>query len=109
MIRALVFDFDGLILETESPILQAWQEVYQAHGLEMPYDRWLETIGSDEAAFNPRLDLSQRIPGIDMTAVDAQRKTRELELVGVQPIMPGVLDYLADARQMDLKLAVASS
>jgi len=32
MIRALIFDFDGLILETEGPIFQSWQEVYRAYG-----------------------------------------------------------------------------
>ena len=32
MIRAIVFDFDGLILDTELPEFQSWQEIYEAHG-----------------------------------------------------------------------------
>jgi len=32
MIKALIFDFDGLILDTESAEFQAWQEVFASHG-----------------------------------------------------------------------------
>ena len=35
MIRALVFDFDGLILETEMPALESWAEIYREHGHEI--------------------------------------------------------------------------
>ena len=40
MIRALVFDFDGLILDTEEPIYRSWLEVYEAHGEDLPFERW---------------------------------------------------------------------
>ncbi len=29
MLRALIFDFDGLILDTETPEFHAWQEIYR--------------------------------------------------------------------------------
>ena len=42
MIRALIFDFDGLILETEGPTYQSWQEVYQSFGYSLPFSTWSE-------------------------------------------------------------------
>jgi HAD superfamily hydrolase (TIGR01509 family) len=109
MIKAIVFDFDGLIVETETPILHAWQEVYAAYGQVLPVDRWKLTIGSDDSAFNALDELAQLVDGLDVEAVRARRKARELELADEQPILPGVLTYLQDARQAGLKLAVASS
>src|SRR4029453_4701727 len=32
VIRALLFDFDGLLLDTEGPSYRAWVEVYERHG-----------------------------------------------------------------------------
>jgi HAD superfamily hydrolase (TIGR01509 family) len=109
VIRAIVFDFDGLIVETETPILRAWQEVYAAYGQELPVERWRLTIGSDDSAFNALDELAQRVPGLEIDTVRVRRKTRELELADAQPVMPGVMDYLQAARKMGLKLAVASS
>lgn len=109
MIRALVFDFDGLIVETETPILRTWQEIYASHGQELPVERWRLTIGSDDSAFDALAELSRLVDGLDIEATQARRKARELELAEAQPIMPGVLAYLQMARELGLKLAVASS
>ena len=54
-IKALIFDFDGLILDTELPDYLSWQEVYRAYGLELPLDLWLTSVGGDsETDFEPR-------------------------------------------------------
>ena len=53
MIKALVFDFDGLILETEQPLYQSWQELYWANGLELPFEKWALNIGTAEEPFDP--------------------------------------------------------
>ena len=47
-IKALIFDFDGLILETETPIFQSWQELYRAHGCEIPMEAWANIIGASD-------------------------------------------------------------
>ena len=40
MKRALVFDFDGLILDTEWPEYQAWKKVFEGLGLQLPIQDW---------------------------------------------------------------------
>src|SRR2546423_14929973 len=61
MIRAIVFDFDGLILDTEEPIYRSWLEVYQAHGEELPFERWIQIVGSTTAGFHPQHHLEERV------------------------------------------------
>src|SRR2546423_12627297 len=62
VIRAIVFDFDGLILDTEEPIYRSWLEVYQAHGEELPFERWIQIVGSTTAGFHPQQHLEERLP-----------------------------------------------
>lgn len=110
MIKALLFDFDGLILETEGPIYEAWLEVYQSYGLHLPLSLWATIIGTNGDFFNPYRYLEEQLGApVEWDEIDLKRIEREEELILKQPLMPGVLDYLDGARRMGLKTAVASS
>lgn len=110
MIRALIFDFDGLILETEGPSYQSWVEVYQSFGQSLPFSTWSTIIGTTQGEFDPIVELRRLVNDkVDWERVDSTRRTRENELNEIQPIMPGVEDYLRDARRLGLKIGVASS
>jgi HAD superfamily hydrolase (TIGR01509 family) len=109
VIRALVFDFDGLILETETPSYQSWAEIYREHGHELPMDRWHGFIGSD-TGFDPAGHLAALVgEGFDREATQTRRDTRKTELIAALDVMVGVREYIADARRLGLRLAVASS
>lgn len=110
MIRALVFDFDGLILETEQPIFLSWQELFASFGFPLPFEVWATTIGSAEAEFDPACEL-ERLLGqpVDWSQVEPQRQQRELALISQQPILPGIEQTLQDARLLGLKIGLASS
>ncbi len=109
MIRALVFDFDGLILETETPAYESWAEIFREHGHELPLDRWHDYIGSD-TGFDPAGHLAALVgEGFDRDATQKRRDARKNELVEALEVMVGVHDYIADARRLGLHLAVASS
>jgi HAD superfamily hydrolase (TIGR01509 family) len=109
MIKALVFDFDGLILETEGPIYQSWQEQYAAYGVPLPLETWGQIIGTSDH-FDVFGEL-ERLAGrkLDREAVVARQKARETALVEGQPVRPGVEQYLQDARRLGLKIGLASS
>lgn len=109
MIRALVFDFDGLILETETPAYESWAEIFREHGHELPLDRWHDYVGSD-AGFDPAGHLAALVgEGFDRDATQKRRDARKNELVEALEVMVGVHDYIADARRLGLHLGVASS
>jgi HAD superfamily hydrolase (TIGR01509 family) len=108
MIRALIFDFDGLIFDSETPDFISWQETYAYFGVALPRDVWNAQIGT--VTFNPYLHLEELLGRpLDRQVVWARRKARDNELLAVQTILPGVEDYLAEARQLGLKIGLASS
>ena len=110
MIKALAFDFDGLILDTEGPIFQSWQELCQSYDYQLTLEDWEVCIGSAEGTSIFFDSLEERLGGVvDLEAVAPNRLERELELVAGQPIRPGVSEYITGARKMGLKLGVASS
>ena len=106
MIRALVFDFDGLILDTESSLIDAYGDVYAAHG--QPFDRseFLHAVGHSDYAFNPWRAFGA---DADEAALEAQRHGHNHARTLAQPVLPGVTALLAAARAANLRLAVASN
>lgn len=109
MIRGLIFDFDGLILDTESSIYQSWNEFYQLHHCQLSFDVWAGGIGKEEAAYDPLTDLEALIGRRPAPAAIAARRQREAELIAVLAARPGVQSYLESARQLGLKIGLASS
>jgi HAD superfamily hydrolase (TIGR01509 family) len=109
MIRAIVFDFDGLILDTEEPIYRSWLEVYQAHGQPLPFERWVEIVGSTNEAFPPQQHLETRLGRPLTQEVLERRIARRTELILAQQLLPGILQHIDAARALRLKLGVASS
>ena len=109
MVRSIVFDFDGLILDTEEPVYRSWLEVYEAHGETLPFDRWVQIVGSTTTEFHPQRHLEERLGRpLSQEVVDG-RIGRRTELVLAQQLLPGILQCIDDATSRGLKLGVASS
>jgi HAD superfamily hydrolase (TIGR01509 family) len=104
-----VFDFDGLILDTEEPIYRSWLEVYQAHGEELPFERWVQIVGSTNIAFHPQYHLEERLGRPLPKEVLDRRIGRRTEMILAQAVLPGVVQHLDAARELGFKLGVASS
>src|ERR1700682_6020734 len=89
-IKALVFDFDGLIVDTEVPIFRAWQRIYREHGQDLPLDRWLTIIGTSTGSFDPVVELGDRLgEKLDEKALDALERLYYLEATALQQLLPG--------------------
>jgi beta-phosphoglucomutase-like phosphatase (HAD superfamily) len=110
MIKALIFDFDGLILDTETPELQAWQEIFAEHGHELNLDLWADLVGRPRGYFD-MYAYFDRLTGsaLEIELLRRRRRARVVELVLGQPVLPGVHDYLRGAERLGLKVGLASS
>ena len=111
MIRGIIFDFDGLIVDTEWSVYQSWVELFDTFGAKLPLDQWTAIIGtSAHEHFDPFAVLEQQVGTLENREnLQQKRRDRELALVRSQPILPGVENYIREARSLDLKLGIASS
>ncbi len=112
MTDALILDFDGTILDTETPQYRAWCEAYLAHGVEGPdIELWRGNIGLDPASerFDPRRHLSTLVDRVDPEIAVTRRRRRTSELIGAEAPRAGIVAWLAFARQRGLAVGVASS
>lgn len=111
MIKALIFDFDGLILDTETPEFDAWREIYREFGHDLNMQMWGQIVGGMSASsFRPHPYL-ESLTGRDLAPLNLSTRAKDESLARIValPPLPGVLDMLHAAQRAGLRLAVASS
>lgn len=109
MLRAVIFDFDGLMLDTERAEFDSWREVYRDHGTELDFGAYEACIGT-AGAFDPVGHL-ERLTGrsVDRSAVTEDFKARQARRISGMNWLPGVTARIDEAGGLGLKLAIASS
>lgn len=108
-IAALIFDFDGLIVDSETPGFQAWSEVYATHGCSLPFDKYSACIGTI-GGFDLHAYLEEQSGrSFDRADLEHACNARWLKLMKAQPLLPGISACISSAKRRGLKLAIASS
>jgi HAD superfamily hydrolase (TIGR01509 family) len=108
-IRAFLFDFDGLILDTETASRAGWQWLYREHGHELPPEKW-ETVVGTTGAWSPMDHLEELVGDrLEREALNERRYAHEISLIEAEELRPGIADYIAVAERRGLKRAIVSS
>lgn len=110
VLRAVLFDFDGLIVDTESAIYQAWRELYESQGHSLRREVYVQCVGSTFGHYDPMAALEELCGGpVDWGALLPVKDDRIVELQRDLGLMPGVRELLRDLRSCGIARAVASS
>ncbi len=110
-IDSLIFDFDGLIIDTETIDVEIWKTIYAENGFEYPIELWSQVIGGwGRATFDAATHLHELTHGaLDAEALRIRYREDSTARLQHKPTLDGVLDILSDAQKKGLRLAIASS
>jgi beta-phosphoglucomutase-like phosphatase (HAD superfamily) len=108
-ISSIIQDFVGVTAATETPIFEAWLAAYARHGQPLGLEEWQHALGT-HGGFDPLAHLAALTGGrLDREAVLAEVKAGSARGCEGQPLLPGVLPLLSEARALGIGRAVASS
>lgn len=109
-VRAFLFDFDGLIVDTETASRAGWQWLYREHGHELPAEQWATVVGTVGAPWDPWAHLEELVgEPLEREALNERRYAHELTLLEAEGLRPGISEYFAAADRHGLKRAIVSS
>jgi HAD superfamily hydrolase (TIGR01509 family) len=109
-VAAVLFDFDGVLVDTEWAIYQAWKRTFEGHGHHLPLDLYTRCIGTDFSLWSPKTRLEELTGrAIDWHDLDARRQRDILAELEHEGPMHGAVDLLATLANAAIPLAVVSS
>ena len=109
MTAAILFDFDGTIIDTEWPVYESIRLEFERAGRDFPLSAWQAIVGTD-GDLDWLGELQRTLgDGFDAEAIQTRRRAARDTMLHAQGLRAGVLDVLDAARERSLRLAVASS
>ncbi|MDB4537259.1 HAD-IA family hydrolase [Akkermansiaceae bacterium] len=107
---AVLFDFDGVILDTEWPIYETYRDLFLEHGQELTLETYVQCIGSDFNTWSPETYLeSLTSKTFDWATINPARNVIIREEVGKLDAVPGVREALEHFKKQEIPCAVVSS
>jgi HAD superfamily hydrolase (TIGR01509 family) len=109
-VRAVVFDFDGLVLDTEVPVYASWCAAFDAHGAAPPtIDEWSAEIGTSGGIDLESWLIERADRPVDIDAMHTARRAHRDELLDREQVRAGVEAWIDEAEAAGLGVAIASS
>ncbi|MAF10554.1 hypothetical protein CMK11_08880 [Candidatus Poribacteria bacterium] len=107
-LRAVFFDMDGLIIDTETPDFLAWRETLAEHGYTLEMEHWLSAVGTWgvlEAMYD-----TVGVPAELRQELRDKKRARYMAMVraDMRPL-PGFASLLTDMRSRGVTVAVVST
>ena len=108
MYKALLFDLDGTLAETDSLHLPTWVDVLSPYGVEVDEEFYRESISGRSTSkivedLLPDLPAEEGRKLADAKEASFRERARELEP------LPGLLDFMEEAKNRGLSLALVTN
>ncbi|MGL4772529.1 MAG: HAD family hydrolase [Clostridium sp.] len=109
-IKAVIFDMDGVIFDTERVYLENWQKVCKKYGYNMTKELYVQVMGTgrDNVKKVFKENFGQNIPIEDMYKEKDYELLKQLNEDGV-PVKEGALEVIKYLKDNNYKLAIATS
>ncbi|QCR30970.1 HAD family phosphatase [Lysinibacillus sp. SGAir0095] len=110
MIKAIIFDFDGTIIDTETAWYITFRDAYKTHGIDLTLEQYSQCLGTSLHSFNPytHLKTHYKLP-IDLEEFKQLVQQQHTEKMTKERVRPGILKLLESAKLQGLKIGLASS
>lgn len=106
MLRALVFDFDGLLVDTETVLIDAWVQLHTEDGITVDGNELHHIVGHTDVVH----DYWAAYPAhADRALLEERYRLAARALTLAAPPLPGALDLLNTARTAGLRIGLASN
>jgi HAD superfamily hydrolase (TIGR01509 family) len=110
VLKAIIFDLDGTILDTETPEFVSWQKVYAANGVSLDQAIWAQAIGTSDSGWDPYVHLEALVGSpVDRASIRSARRACFDELMADAEARDGIIAWLDEARELGLRVGLASS
>ncbi|GAA5495731.1 haloacid dehalogenase superfamily, subfamily IA, variant 3 with third motif having DD or ED [Rubritalea squalenifaciens DSM 18772] len=108
--KAVLFDFDGVILDSEWPIYQTWLDLFKSEGHDLPIPTYVQCIGSDFDTWSPEKHLEDLTgKSYDWHTINPARQVEILAALENPVALPGVNELFQLLSDKGIPVAVVSS
>jgi HAD superfamily hydrolase (TIGR01509 family) len=108
-VRALLLDFDGTMLETESSSYGSWRELLAEHGYELTPETWSAAVGTI-GGVDPIALLEEHLgTSVDREALEKRARARHMETLAEEELRPGIQQIADEANERGIATAIVTS